>query len=176
MAKITKEFEWQTQGLVKAQDIVKTEGAEALDQYILYRGLTRAPINVTQKQMDDFIRMLGENLFTTVKTVSLVALKDEFGFGTKRMRKFEEKFKKLTMDACDMDWIGSHYVTMTDYAEYLQKENGIEVKPEVLERCQRDHDQTNPGYKRVGLERLVAELAEHGFEDAAAYLLERFAG
>lgn len=33
MARVTKEFEWQTQGLVKAQNIVKTEGAEALDRY-----------------------------------------------------------------------------------------------------------------------------------------------
>lgn len=176
MAKITKEFEWQTQGLVKAQNIVKTEGVEALDRYILYRGLTRAPINVTQKQMDDFINTLGDNLFTTIRVVSLLALKEEFGFGTKRMQKFTDRFEKLTVEATDMDWIGNHYVTLTDYAEYLQKENGIEIKTEITERCQKDHDLANPGYKRVELERLAAELTEHGFEDAAAYLLERFAG
>lgn len=34
----------------------------------------------------------------------------------------------------------------------------------------------NKKMRRLELNRLAAELAEHGFEDAAAYLLERFAG
>jgi len=120
MAKTSKEFELRMQGMIAAQNIVKQGGIEALEKDIRYRGLTKAPITVPQKEIDDFITNVSENLFVTVRIISLMALKDEWGFGEKRLKQFNERFDKLTKDACDMNWIGNHYVTLTDYAEYLQ--------------------------------------------------------
>ena len=103
-------------------------------------------------------------------------LKDLFGFGKKRLERFEGRFRELAKDACDMDWVGSHYVTLTDYARYLQEESGIQVDTAITDRCQRSGDKSNPDYKRVRIDRLVAELAENGFADAADYVLGAFAG
>lgn len=174
MAKTSKEFELRMQGMIAAQNIVKQGGIEALEKDIRYRGLTKAPIKVSQKEIEDFIAELSENLFVTVKTVSLMALKDVWGFGDKRLRQFEERFLKLTNDACDINWIGNHYVTLTDYAEYIQEEHGIKIETEVTDRCQRSNDKSNPLYKRVQLDKLVAKLSENGFEDAANYVLKTF--
>lgn len=176
MAKTSKEFELRMQGMIAAQNIVKQGGIEALEKDIKYRGLTKAPVTVTSKEVEDFLEEISENLFVTVKTVSLMALKDLWGFGNKRLRQFEEKFQKLTEDACDISWIGRHYVTLTDYAECIQEENGIKIETDITDRCQRSNDKSNPLYKRVELDRLIFRLTENGFEDAADYILKTFAG
>lgn len=174
MARKTKEFELRMQGMVAAYEIVKQGGIEALQKDIKYRGLTEAPATVPQAEIDKFITGIKENLFVTVKVVSMIALKNLWGFGDKRLKQFEEEFQKVTKDAMDMDWIGKHYVTLTDYAKCIQEENGIHIDVDVTDRCQRNSDKYNPEYKRVELNRMVAELSQNGFEKAAEFCLERF--
>lgn len=174
MARKTKEFELRMQGMAAAYKIVKDGGVEALEKDIRYRGLTKAPVNVSQAEMEGFISEISENLFVTVKVVSMIVLKNLWSFGNKRLKQFEEEFQKVTKDAMDMDWIGKHYVTLTDYAKYIQEENGIHIDMDVTDRCQRSFDKSNPEYKRVELNRMVAELSQNGFEKAAEFCLERF--
>jgi len=52
-------------------------------------------------------------------TITLTVLRDDFGFGKKRMRRFWEDVEKLS------DEINKHEITIKDLAETIEKENHI---------------------------------------------------
>ena len=177
MARINKEYETRMQGMLYAYNLAKKNGLDALEKDIKMRGITRLPIQISTEKAAEMIEELSENLYATFLTMTLMSLDEAYGFKKKRMMRFKEAFDKMTHDTYDMDWLGKHYVSMSDYLEYLEKECGITLNNEVAERvakCQRVSDERNPDYKMVHLNRLVAEMSENGHEDAATWLLERF--
>ena len=133
MAKATREFELRMQGMIAAQRIVSDGGLEALTKDIKYRGLTKAPITVSQADIDSFVHEVSENLHMTVMIVTMTALHEEFGFGEKRLKQFKTRFDRETQAACDMNWVGNHYVTLTDYADSLIE--NFHIDGFDLERC-----------------------------------------
>lgn len=173
MAKATREFELRMQGMIAAQRIVSDGGLEALTKDIKYRGLTKAPITVSQADIDSFVHEVSENLHMTVMIVAMTALHEEFGFGEKRLKQFKTRFDRETQAACDMNWVGNHYVTLTDYADSLIENFHIDgLDKSILATCEQSFDSTDQNYKKVKLDRLIEELTKHGFGDAATWLLE----
>lgn len=53
---------------------------------------------------------------------SLLALRDEFGFGAKRMDKFIDKVKEL------VDYYSEDYFSLEDMVDIVEKETGIKVE------------------------------------------------
>lgn len=53
---------------------------------------------------------------------SLLALRDEFGFGAKRMDKFIDKVKEL------VDYYSEDYFELQDMVDIVEKETGINVE------------------------------------------------
>ena len=58
MSKPSKEFEYRMQGMIYALNIAKKEGIEALESDIRKRGLLRAPMKFTQKDIDSFVEFI----------------------------------------------------------------------------------------------------------------------
>ena len=177
MARINKEYEARMQGMIYACNLVEKQGLDALKRDIKMRGITRLPIQISTEKAAEIIEDLSENLYTTFLTMTLMALDEAYGFKKKRMMRFKETFDKMTHATYDMDWLGGHYVSMSDYLQYLKEECGIDFNADAEERvakCQSASDERNPDYKMVHLNRLITEMTENGHEDAATWLLERF--
>lgn len=173
MAKVNKEFELRMQGMILAQHIVKTEGIEALDKEIDFRGKVKIPPEVPKPVIQNIISTLGENIYTTVLTVCFMALEKE-GWRKTRLKRFKEEYDKATASTYDMNWLGNHYVTMQDYVNHLKYEYDIDLDTDVAVICQESADKNNPDYKMVHLDRLVNELKEAGHGHAACWLLDNW--
>ena len=67
MAKIDKEYEARMQGMIYACNLAEKEGLEALKNDIKMRGITKAPLNASQKEIAGLVETLSENLYTLNK-------------------------------------------------------------------------------------------------------------
>ena len=124
----------------------------------------------SQKEIDEFIEFTSENLYQTSMAVWFMALNTAFGFGKKRFARLKEAFDKHTRDVMDFDYLGNHYVSLEDYANYLNKKYGCDIDVDCVAMCQNSStaDKTQKHMARV--EDIISALRAAGFEEAAVFI------
>lgn len=175
MARRDKEYEARIQGMLYAANLVKEGGLEALEGDIKKRRLLKTPLAYTDKQIDEFWSELSANLYATMTCVTGMVLHDEFGFGKQRLHKFREEFLKATKSSLDLDWLGQHYVTLEDYAVYLNKKYDLGLDIARIAVCQDSHDEKEKACRMANLDHILLELKENGFKDAVKFLESKIA-
>lgn len=75
---------------------------------------------IKAKALDDAMR----SVFVCTLGIPLIALRDEFGYGKKRL----EKFTRKVMDIYDS--VEGGYVTLEDLANAILKETGVDILEE----------------------------------------------
>lgn len=169
MAKASKEFEWRMQGMMHALEVTKKDGIEGLEKEIRMRGFFKLHIGVSQKEWDNILDFLVQNLHSTYKCVTGMTLHNTFGFGKKRLTAFELDFDKNTRMAVDFDWVGQHYVTLEDYALYLNEQYGMHIDVERVKMCQEVY-KGEELKNMADVNELINVLREGGFADAADFI------
>ena len=137
MAKVDKEYTWRMQGMTHALEVVRENGIEALAKEVKMRGFTRVPLGVPDSEWRRFVDVISTNLYNMTITTAAMALHDGFGFGKDRLRKWKSVFDKKVEHAMNIDWLGEHYVSFEDYANYLNELYDIGIEINVLARVQR---------------------------------------
>ncbi len=170
VAKIDKDYELRMQGMIYAYNLVKEKGIEGLERDMKLRNVLRAPMKFTASQIEEFWDMLSRNLYNTIMTVTGIALHEEFGFGKDRLHRWKKAFDRATVNATDMDYIGTNYVTLEDYAVYLNSKYDMGIDTDVVAVCQDSNNDTNPAYHMCKVDRLIEIMRKDGYEDAAEYL------
>lgn len=175
MGKINKEFQWRMQGILHAREVVEKDGLEGLDKEIKMRGFLQAPLVYSKGQIDGWWDELSTNLYATMTTVAGMVLREHFGFGKQRLLKFRNEFQNMTKSALDLDYLGSHYVTLEDYANELNEQFDMGIDVSRVRNCQDSYDDTDAKYRTVKLDKVLEELRAGGFEDAAQFLEKKVA-
>lgn len=166
MAKASKEFQWRMEGMQYALGIAKKDGIEALEQDIKRRGFLRAPMNFSQSDVDE----LCGNLFQTTMTVWGITLHYTFGFGKKRLAMLKDAFHKYTYDMMDFDYLGQHFVSIGDYAKYLNEKYDFGIDEERVTACQETSNSDKKNKHMAYMPTILKELRDGGFEAAAEFL------
>ena len=109
-------------GMIYALKIAKEKGIEGLEEEIRFRNITKVPITVKREVVDEAINRIKECTVDTVTILTLMTLKDEFGFGNKRLNQFIERFDEKT------DCLVEGYTTWQEQIDTIKRENGIELK------------------------------------------------
>lgn len=170
MAKIDKDFSLRMWGMQHALEVAKKDGIEGLEREIKMRGVIKAPFCYTNDQIDRFWEQLSRNLYNTTMTVMGMSLHERFGFGKKRLQELKDTFDQKTKEATDLSWIGNHYVTLEDYAVYLNEKFDLGINTEVVAVCQDSYDEKDKRIRMANVEMMMEKLKEAGFEDAAEYI------
>ena len=170
MAKVDKEYTWRMQGMTHALEVVRENGIEALAKEVKMRGFTRVPLGVTDSEWRRFVDVISTNLYNMTITTAAMALHDGFGFGKDRLRKWKSVFDKKVEHAMNIDWLGEHYVSFEDYANYLNELYDVGIDINVLARVQKTNDALIPGYRQASVDRIMEILKDGGFNEAAEYL------
>lgn len=166
-----KDYESRMQGMIYALNIAKNDGIEALESDIRKRGITKAPLKFKQKEIDDFINYVSKNLYSNMLSVFCYALHEHFGFGGERLNKLKNLVAKAVTDTMNLDYLGSHYIRLEDYAVELNEKYNLGIDVNVIASCQSIADEKDDGtYHYAKIERIVEELKENGMEDAARFL------
>ena len=170
MAKRNSDFEQRMSGMLYAYEIAKTKGLEELEKDIKMRGVLQVPLGYTKGDIDKFLEYLKTNFYNSIMSVACVALEETFGFKKTRLKRFKEAFAKATTNIVDLDYIGENYVTLEDYAVYLNERFDLDIDVKVASVCQENANSNNPNYHMVKVERLIEVMRQEGYEEAAEYL------
>ena len=121
MSKMTDYQSGQEDGLLLAEKIVKEGGLERLQEEIKYRGITGIHTQLAKKEIEKESEVIKMTTIDTILLLALSTVRDEFGFGEKRMQRLINRMeKKATCLIGDM-------ATWEDFRETIKEETGIEV-------------------------------------------------
>lgn len=165
-----KFYEARMQGMIYALNKAKKEGIEALERDMRKRNLLRLPLTMTESQMDEIYENLTANIYNNMLTITLFALHDSFQFGKSRIRKFKDAFDKLTLATVDLDYLGQHYVKFEDFALEMNEryDTGIDISRVAANTTA--IDESRPLFHHCHVDKVIKELRENGFEDAAVFI------
>lgn len=129
MAKMNKELMARLEGMQYAYDFAKKNGLDALEEEIKFRCNTKLPYTTNRQQVIEFQEMIKQRMLSTMALMSVLILREEFGFGSQRMKRFSDKFKDNT------EQLQSGDLTWRDTYEAMVKEVGfgISIEDEVLD-------------------------------------------
>lgn len=170
MAKISKEQQWRMEGYVQGFRFAKEHGLDALEKDIRLRGFLSIPVQISKKEVDQFILNISENLTHTMRTVMLFTLHEELGFGKKRLQRINEKFDKHTEKIFDFDYLGNHYVKIEDYAIEMNEKYNLGLDVARVAACQSTCRHEKDNVRKANIELVLSELRKNGFNDAAEWL------
>lgn len=165
-----KEFEIRMQGMIYAYNLVKEGGIEALTTDMKRRNFLRAPMKFTAKQIKEFYSEISTNLYNNMLTTVCYTLNNSFGFGAKRIRDFKEAFDEHVKYTLDLDYMGEHYVKLEDYAVELNEKFNMGIDVSRVAISQDTYDEKDERFRTCKVDRVITELMDHGFSEAAEFL------
>lgn len=121
MAKIDKKMhEYRMSGAKWMYDFIRHNSMGEAEKELKVRGAVFLPMEIDSHYLDNTVEKIKLNTIDTVLLMSCAVLRDEFGFGTKRMNDFIERFKLKT------DCLVNDMLTWNDQIEILKEETGID--------------------------------------------------
>ena len=109
----------QNAGMEYACRIAKEKGIDELVEECKFRKKTGIPVAVERKKCDEAIERIKMNTIDTIRILSFCVLRDEFGFGKDRLKRFAERFEKKT------DCLVDEFVNWEDIIENIKEETGL---------------------------------------------------
>ena len=132
------------------------------------------PMKFTQKQIDEWINYLSQNLYNTMTAVVLMTLHDEFDFGKVRIKRFKERFDEKAKLATTFNYMGKNHATLGDYVQYLnEKFDYLELDLERVTECQDNYSLQQLLIGKADIKEVIELLKRHK-EYSAADLLEEW--
>lgn len=119
MAKNDKNMEFFRQGMLRAYQLVKEDGVEALEKELKFRNITKINGPMLAKELDGGIDQIKRLTYETIMAMTVGVLYSEFGFGKKRIERFKEAFESAT------DGLADGIVTWADICFNLEDLTGF---------------------------------------------------
>lgn len=104
--------------------LIDKVGLEEARKEMEYRNIRRFPLHVERSELKRYENELKHMCTKTFACNSLITLRDEFGFGRKRLQQFIDRFNQKA-DALNEDW-----ATWADYSGVILDETGINIDEE----------------------------------------------
>ena len=112
----------RNEGIAFCDKIAKEKGLEELHRIARQRKLVGLRTLIDPKDLDKDLINIKMQILDTVLIMSLIVLKDEFDFGSKRLDRFKKRFNDKT------ECLESGNVTWADMIEQIQQENDIKLQ------------------------------------------------
>lgn len=106
MGKISKEELARLSGFQAALEIAEKQGVEELRRQVEFRCKTKIPVKLDMEDVKGALMEIQDGIFSTVLLMSAFVLREEFGFGQKRIEQYSKKFKENTeqLNNGDLNW------------------------------------------------------------------------
>lgn len=170
MAKLDKDYKLRMEGYVQAFRFAKEHGLDELEKDIKRRGFYQIPVQISKKEVDNFIFKMSRTLTQTMQAVWLRVLNEKFGFGKKRLTIVRDEVSKATEMVFKFDYLGEHYVTLEDYAVGLNKKYDFGLDVDLISASQDTCRQERENRRMANVDVLIQRLHEYGFHDASDWL------
>ena len=112
----------RNEGIAFCDKIATEKGLEGLQRVTRQKNLAGLRTLIDPKDLDKDLINIKMQILDTVLIMSLIVLKDEFDFGSKRLDRFKKRFNDKT------ECLESGNVTWVDMIEQIQQENDIKLQ------------------------------------------------
>lgn len=119
MGRVGKEELARLSGAQWMLRLVKDKGIENAEKELNWRTTNEIPLQVSETQLNDVSERIKTNTIESVMCLASATLRDEFGFGHDRLKRFADRFNKKT------ECLQGDFVTWKAIAEQLEEEIGI---------------------------------------------------
>lgn len=122
MARQSKEEQARISGLQRGLEIAEKEGIEGLREEVNFRCKTKIPLAWDRKDLGDAMQEIQDNMLSTIMLMSVFVLRDEFGFGKERVKRFTDKYIENSKQLLskDLNW--------ADVKEVMEQEIGFKCE------------------------------------------------
>lgn len=169
--KTDKAYEWRMQGMVYACKMAQEKGIDFLLADIKRRSFLKADIVFTEDKVRKYWENISSQIEANLVTAVLYTLNRRYRFGKKRLVEFRKMLDKEMQMTVDLDYMGEHYVKMSDYAMELNSKYNLGLDVDILDACQDIFDRQDPDYRNTKcLDGIINSLKLGGYYDAAEYL------
>ena len=173
MARIDKEYEERMKTMIYCCNLVEEEGIDALKAEIKRRGFTKLPLTVKSSKIDELLLNIKENLKNNLMYMVVWVMHSDYGFGKKRLTEFFNKLNNSIDAAFDLDYMGEHYVRLEDFAIELKEKFNFDIDIDRIASYTSIFDKKDPRYRVPRVEKIIEELKEKGYKDAAKFLEDK---
>lgn len=91
-----KNMEFFRQGMLRAYQLAKADGIEALEKELRFRNVTQINGPMLAKELDGNLEDIKNYILHSVSAMAVGVLYSEFGFGKKRLDRFSDAFTEAT--------------------------------------------------------------------------------
>lgn len=119
---ISKDNRLRNEGMAFALKIAREGGVDGLEAELKKRGIVDMPLRLTSAKAQEFSEKVKTNVVNHILLLSLITLRDEFGFGKDRLSRFQQRFNEKA------DCIAGDWTTWQDQVAILAEEVGIEFE------------------------------------------------
>ena len=119
MGRMSKEELARFEGADWMLRLAEEKGLEAAREELEQRNLRGIPLKVKMSDVNNLYREERKNLIKSLTIIAVIAMHDEFGFGTERINRFIHEFENHA------DAINKKYVSWQEVQEIIRKETGI---------------------------------------------------
>ena len=123
-----KEMVYRNDGMAFALRIAKEKGVDALEKEVKFRNASMLPSGVTEKALMECLNNSKAQILDTVLIMSLNVLRDQFGFGSKRLSDFKERFNRYS------ECLADDYVDWETLQQIIKDECGIDTQLRVNDK------------------------------------------
>ena len=169
-----KAFYWRMEGAITALSKVKEQGYDTTLKEIRQRNVLKADFSMKKSYYDSWWDETSKNLYTNMFTCVCYTLNRCFRFGPKKLAEFKKNFDDEVKKCLDLDYLGEHYVTMTDYAKELNQKYNMEIDIKRISESETKTDETIPAFHDSRLYDGIANMLQlNGYEEAAEFMRKR---
>ncbi len=159
-------------GLVKALDIVKSGGIEALEKEIAIRHAVPLQLEISSSKIDATFQMVLQRQLNTFTVTMYKCVHDVFGAGEIRLKRLKEAFDKETAWLSRVDEFGYRYSTFMELAVMLNERYHMCFDLKRIEEVDRLNEASLD--TRCSMQAIYDFLKLEGFNPAAERLREFF--
>lgn len=116
-----KTYQWRMEGMYHAYREIKENGLDSFAEELKMRQAFGAKVLITEKEMKEFEKNIIDRVQDVVLVFALAVLRDEYGFGKDRMKRFIDRFNVKC--GC----IAESYLTWDEQIQIIKDETGLDV-------------------------------------------------
>lgn len=171
MAKQDKKImQYRIDGMMYAYDVVKNKGIEELEKDLKWRRAKFVPLEISAEQIKEALDEICTRVYNSTQVAIYKVLHDIFGFGKRRLKRFERGFNETCKDLQTLDAYGERMYCFEDYAEEYNEKYELDIDMSVVKTLDGLTESDMENHKRADVNEIKKLLADHGYQDAAGFL------
>lgn len=118
-------------GMGYALKIAREKGIEGLEEEVKFRNISKVSVAMSDEEYKDLVNSITADSIDSIAIIATLTLHDEFGFGEKRVKQFNNRFN------LKCDCISKGFTTWQEQLEILRNECNLTLGEKILKGAEK---------------------------------------